>query len=83
MGMLTSIALIAIGAVLMAFAFPALMKYHANRKPRAAKEAVKAVDNLIEAMNEEDDDDAQRRKDELALQLRKLADRTSELNKAG
>lgn len=73
----------ALGALLAILAFPALMKYHANRKPRAAAAAVRAVDNLIATLNEEEEDDAQRKKNELDLQLRKLADRTAELHKAG
>lgn len=73
----------ALGAIAAIFAFPALMKYHADRKPRAAKDAVKAVDRLIAVLGEEDEDAAQRRKNELDLQLRKLADRTAELHKAG
>lgn len=73
----------ALGALLAILAFPVLMKYHADRKPRAAKDAVKAVDHLIAVLAEEDEDEAQRRKNELDLQLRKLADRTSELHKAG
>lgn len=73
----------ALGAIAAIFAFPALMKYHADRKPRAAKDVVKSMDKLIAVLKEEDEDQAKRRAAELSLQLGKIAEKGAELSKAG
>lgn len=70
----------AIGAALaMLFGFPVLKRYIDNKKPRAAKEAVKALTHLVDVLKENDTDEAVRRQNELNLQLAKLRDMSSAL----